>query len=392
MTHESPASERTPWYRRMLPRDAAEEHRAATTLELLFDLCFVVAIAFASDELHHQVAEDHLWDGIGGFAIVFFAIWWAWMNFTWFASAYDSDDVLYRTMTFVQITGALILAAGVPRAFHHTDLGLITAGYVLMRLAMTAQWLRVAHSSPDCRTTALRYAFGVAAVQVLWIARLFLPDDPRVAAIPVLVAAELLVPVWAEAARPTTWHPRHIAERYGLFTIIVLGETILAATTAFQVAFDAGHADAGLILLALGSLAIVFSMWWLYFEPGNPHLSVSGRQAFVWGYGHILIFVAAAAVGAGLQVAIDHETGEAHIASLTASMAVALPVALYLAGVWWLRVLPNMQGPVRWAVPATAAIALLLAVAHAPIVLTALLLSALVALMLLGEREAAFAD
>ena len=104
------------WYRPMVARPTDEEHRSATVLELFFDLCFVVAVAQAASALHHEVAEDHVGDGVVGYAMVFFAIWWAWMNFTWFASAYDTDDIPYRLTTLVQIAGALILAAGVPEA------------------------------------------------------------------------------------------------------------------------------------------------------------------------------------------------------------------------------------------------------------------------------------
>ena len=91
-------------------------------MELLFDLCFVVAVAQAGGRLHHALAENHVGQGVVGYGMVFFAIWWAWMNFTWFASAYDCDDVPYRLATLVQIAGALILAAGVPRAFDARDL------------------------------------------------------------------------------------------------------------------------------------------------------------------------------------------------------------------------------------------------------------------------------
>ena len=83
-----------PWRVRMTSRDRHEEHRVATPIELLFDLCFVVAVAQAGLALHHALAEGHLGDAITSYFSVFFAIWWAWMNFSWFASAYDTDDVL----------------------------------------------------------------------------------------------------------------------------------------------------------------------------------------------------------------------------------------------------------------------------------------------------------
>ena len=101
----------------MRARSPHEPHRTATPLELLFDLVFVVAIAQAASGLHHAVSAGHVVEGLGGYLMVFFAIWWAWMNFTWFASAYDSDDLPYRLAVFVQITGALVLAGGVAPMF-----------------------------------------------------------------------------------------------------------------------------------------------------------------------------------------------------------------------------------------------------------------------------------
>ena len=101
----------------MGPRDRDEQDRSATPLELLFDLCFVVAVAQAADQLHHALVEGHIADGVVSYGSVFFTIWWAWMNFTWFASAYDTDDVPYRLLTLLQIGGVLLLAAGVADGF-----------------------------------------------------------------------------------------------------------------------------------------------------------------------------------------------------------------------------------------------------------------------------------
>src|SRR6185312_17111740 len=139
------------WLTPMRARSATEDHRVSTPLELFFDLCFVVAVAQAGSPLHHAITEDHVWAGVRGYLMVFFAIWWAWMNFTWFSSAYDTDDDVYRITTFVQISGALVLAAGVEQAFEHNDFRVITIGYVIMRLAMVSQWLRAARSDPRRR-------------------------------------------------------------------------------------------------------------------------------------------------------------------------------------------------------------------------------------------------
>jgi low temperature requirement protein LtrA len=161
------------WRRVMMARDREQEYRSSTPLELFFDLCFVVAVAQAGNQLHHGLADAHGWHAWGelpGYLMVFFAIWWAWVNFTWFASAYDTDDVPYRITTLVQITGALILAAGVPRAFDRDQFGVVVIGYLVMRLAMVAQWLRAAWSDPTHRVTALRFAAPLVADPVTVIA------------------------------------------------------------------------------------------------------------------------------------------------------------------------------------------------------------------------------
>lgn len=143
---------------RMRARSRDENHRASTPLELFFDLCFVVAAAQAGVQLVHAVAEGHYADGIAGYMFVFFALWWAWVNFTWFASAYDTDDVPYRVATFVQICGVLVFAAGIPDAFDGTDRTTAIVGYLIMRIALTCQWLRAASGeSGAARTTALQY-------------------------------------------------------------------------------------------------------------------------------------------------------------------------------------------------------------------------------------------
>src|SRR5262245_23836701 len=165
----------TPMHVQMAPRSPDEAHRVATPLELFFDLVFVVAIAQAAASLHHAVSDAHVSHGLLGYTIVFFAIWWAWMNFTWFASAYDCDDVPYRLTVFVQMTGALIIAAGVPALFEGQRATTVTLGYFVMRTAVVAQWVRAGRADPPRRTTAYRYATGISLLQLAWLGLLLLP-------------------------------------------------------------------------------------------------------------------------------------------------------------------------------------------------------------------------
>jgi low temperature requirement protein LtrA len=376
------------WRRPMVARQTDEEHRNATVLELFFDLCFVVAVAQAAGGLHDAVSTDHVADGVVTYFLVFFAVWWAWMNFTWFASAYDTDDIAYRVTTLVQISGALVFAAGVPRAMDQRDFAVTTLGYVIMRLAMVTQWLRAARSDPGHRQTCLRFAAGVTLVQIGWVARLALPEPWDMVFFGVLAAAELAVPIWAERASLTTWHPRHIAERYGLFTIIVLGESVAAATVAIQKALDDDVSLADVTTAASGGILTVFAMWWLYFAKDAARLLTSTRWAFVWGYGHYFIFGSAAAVGAGLEINVDHGTGETPIGATTAAAFFTVPVAVFLLAMWVLHWSPLHGG--RWhqsLAPGGAAAVLIVTFSPEPVLVTGLLVTALVVATTVAARR-----
>jgi low temperature requirement protein LtrA len=129
---------------RMTGRDTEEQHRVATPLELLFDLTFVVALSFAGNELAHSVSAGHLGVGLTGFGFAMFAVCWTWINFTWFASAFDTDDWVFRLATMVQMLGVLILALGIGPMFasldhgEHVDNSVIVLGHVVMRVAMVS--------------------------------------------------------------------------------------------------------------------------------------------------------------------------------------------------------------------------------------------------------------
>ncbi|MDX3850835.1 low temperature requirement protein A [Streptomyces sp. AK02-01A] len=375
----------------MLGRDPGEPHRTATSLELFFDLCFVIAVAQASESLHEAVADGHYATGFLRFALVFFTIWWAWMNFTWFASAYDPDDVSYRLTVLVQITGALVLAAGVSRAFEEGDLRVITLGYLMLRTALAGLWLRAARSDSGGRRTALRFAAGVTACQVGWVGLVFVPAPARLPGIIVMIIAELSVPVWAQSAGMTPWHPRHIAERYELFILIVLGESVSAATTAVRDGFDQHHSSSALYALAAGGLLMVFAMWWLYFAwPAHTLLATThrtDRKMFTWAYGHYLIFASAAATGAGLAAYAGLVTRNTGVPSPAAGAAVTVPVALFLITVWAVHVRPHQRSVVeQLAFPVVAVCVLTAAYSPAPALAAGLMMVALVVVVTLSDR------
>ncbi|MEK0154380.1 low temperature requirement protein A [Arthrobacter oryzae] len=325
---------------RMGGRDPHEQHRAATPLELFFDLTFVIAFGVAGSQFAHEIAEAHFGAGLLGFSFTMFAVIWAWINFTWFASAYDTDDWVFRVVTMVQLLGVLILAMGIEPLFHslvegdHVDNAVIVGGYVIMRLALVFQWLRAARQDPARRQTCLRYATYLGAVQLGWIAVLLIQADvPTTIMMTVpLYVLEMATPYAAERTMRTPWHAHHIAERYGLLAIIALGECLIGAIETLR-AIVANHGwsvDAALV--GFGGAALAFAMWWIYFIlPAGRALHLQRHRSFFFGYGHIPIFAAIAATGAGLHVAayfIDHE---AHISAAVAVASIAIPVAIFKA-------------------------------------------------------------
>ncbi|MBX7553896.1 low temperature requirement protein A [Streptomyces sp. tea 10] len=375
----------------MVGRDPGEPHRSATSLELFFDLCFVVAVAQASTSLRGALTAGDYAGGALRFSLVFFTIWWAWMNFTWFASAYDPDDVPYRLTVLVQITGSLVLAAGVRRAFEDGDLYVITLGYVVLRTALAALWLRAALSDPARRSTALRFAAGVTVCQFGWVGLLFVPVSARLGGIVVMIAVEVAVPVWAQSAGMTPWHPRHIAERYELFTLIVLGESVAAATVAVRSVFGRYHGTGSLYVLAAGGLLMAYAMWWLYFaRPAHTLLATTHqahRRRFPWAYGHYLIFASATAEGAGVAAYADQVTRHTGTSSTAAGAAVTVPAAVFLITVWMVHLRPHQRSVAeRILFPLAAAGVLAAAWSPAPALVAGVVLASLAAVVTAPRR------
>ncbi len=388
-------------------RDPHEQHRAATPLELFFDLTFVIAFSVAGGQFAHAVAEDHPGLGLIGFAIAMFGVLWAWINFSWFASAYDTDDWIFRIVTMVQMVGVLILAMGIEPVFHslleekyvHNEV--VVLGYVVMRVALIVQWLRAARQDPQRRKTCLTYAGLLTVVQLGWVAAIFVKTDipTTLMVYAPLILAEMVVPVIAERKVKTPWHAHHIAERYGLLAIIALGECLIGAIETLRsiVALHGWTLDAALV--GLGGTGLAFTLWWVYFIlPAGRALHLRRHRAFIFGYGHMLIFASIAATGAGLHVLAYYIDHEATISAAAAVASVAIPVAVFKVTLTWiygsLLGLNRVNLLLAFLVVAAAAAAVVLAAAGVPVTicLLVILLAPAVAIVedeLAGHRRRA---
>jgi low temperature requirement protein LtrA len=327
--------------RRFSGRDPGEGHRAATPLELLYDLTIVVAFGTAANELAHYVAEDHIGAGVAGFAFATFAVTWAWLNYSWFASAYDTDDWVFRLATMVQMVGVIVVALGLPQVFSSldhggtVDNGVAVAGYVIMRVALLFLWWQVSRHDPERTPAARKYMITIGVAQIGWVALAVasLSIAATSAGFVVLLTLEMVGPFVAERRAGTPWHAEHIAERYGLLVIITLGEVILGTVAALNAVV---HGEAGwtvdAALLAVAGVGLTFGCWWMYFAvPWAAPLVRHRERGFRFGYGHLLIFGALAAMGAGLHVAALALEDEAKIGATGIVLSVAIPFTVYAA-------------------------------------------------------------
>jgi low temperature requirement protein LtrA len=369
----SHAADRAHRRRRFSGRDPQEPHRAATPLELLYDLTIVVAFGTAADELAHYVAEDHVGAGIAGFAFAAFAVSWAWVNYSWFASAYDTDDWVFRLATMVQMAGVIVLALGLRQMFASIDHGdtldnvVMVAGYVVMRVALVSLWWQVSRHDPERRRAAHTYMATIGSAQVGWVALaiLDLPIRTTFAAFSVLVALEFVGPFLAERKARTPWHAHHIAERYGLLVIITLGEVIIGTVASLNALV---HGEAGwtvdAALLTVAGVGLTFGCWWMYFAvPWAEPLVRHRERAFAFGYGHLLVFASLAAMGGGLHVAAFQLEGEAEIGPTATVLSVAIPFAIFVAIFYALySVLMRAQDPFHLALLAVTVALLMLSI------------------------------
>jgi low temperature requirement protein LtrA len=332
--------------RQMGGRDPSERDRVATPLELLFDLTFATCFGLAASQFAPVLADGRYAAAFIGFGFASGAICWAWISFSWFSSAYDTDDWMFRVVTMVEMIGVLVLAIGLPRLFasiehgQRLDNSIMVLGYVVMRVALVFQWLRAATQDPARRRACLAYAVAISTAQLGWVL-LVVVRFPTVAVVVfsgILVLIELAGPVLAERRDGgTPWHAHHIAERHSLFAIIALGEGVVGTVAALSAVVDQQGWTLEAALVGVAGTGLTFGMWWLYYlVPSAKVLDRHRDRAFVWRYGQMVIVTSIVATGGGLRVAALGIEGSARIGSVAAVLSVAIPLAAFLVSMFTL--------------------------------------------------------
>jgi low temperature requirement protein LtrA len=307
----------------------AEPERRASWLELFFDLCFVVAVGAVAHTLHDEPTIE----GLVLFAALFIPVWWSWMEYAWYATSFPEGGAFNRFGAFAAMLTVLAMATQVGAASHGDPRGLILA-FVVFHVIVVALFLRAARLYPGRHVFSIRYASGFGLAAALWLVSLALPEEIRPWVWVVALGVDLMTPWMAVlAAADRTFDVRHIPERYGLFTIIVLGEAIIAVARSMS---EAEWTPAA-VTAAVAGFAIAVMIWWAYFAHPHAELLERGRLAsFIWGYGHIFVWMGIAITGVGIELAIE-AAAAGHALSDGERLLLCGGPALYLAAMALLR-------------------------------------------------------
>jgi low temperature requirement protein LtrA len=303
-------------------RSLEDGPRHASYLELFFDLVFVVAIA----QLAHELVLDHSLAGFAIFAGLYLPVFIAWQGFSIYADRFDTDDLVFRVAVLLGMLAILALGVQVPDVAHGDATGFALA-YIVLRALMIGLYVRSYVHVPEARPLVVRYAGGYSLGVAAWIVSLALDAPERYVLWGIALAWEYSLP-WVvrslHASIPV--HASHVPERFALFTIIVLGESVLAV--ALGVA-GRDWALSAAVIAALGFF-VAASVWWVYFGHGVEFaLERSTNAILTFAYVHIPLLAALTAVGAGITLAIE-QSGRNGLDAGT-RWALAGGAALYLA-------------------------------------------------------------
>jgi low temperature requirement protein LtrA len=301
-------------------------HRGTTWLELFFDLAVVISIAALSS----MFVKNPTFEGLAVYAALFFSVFWAWNQLTWYAAHFDNDDVFFRVMFMSAILSVLILAASIEK-ISHENTKLFVASYVLIQFLLAAGWIRVYINNPKLKSFALKILIGPVIGGIIWLVSLGFPIPQQYYVWAVAMMIQVFAPyiAWKTKTFEIPIHFSHIMERYCLLTIIVLGEILVAASVG--VGSDPGSET---FLIAVFGFVIAACIWWTYF--GWDFINIikfkSDSKVFWFGYGHFVVFLVIAAFGVGLDIAIHSAEHGGH-STLLERMLVGFSPSLYLVSI-----------------------------------------------------------
>lgn len=301
--------------------------RRPTWLEGFYDLVF----AFAVTQLAGRLARDASPAGVAGFVFLFISVWWAWVGTTVYFDRFDRGQRWLRFAVGAQLLAVAALAVHVDDALGSGSREFATA-YALIRLVLVGLYWDVRRRQDgDRRSIAGHYAAGFGAAAAIWLASALVPTPGRFAVWAVAMVVDYATPLTArQLQQRVQLDPSHLPERFGLFTLIVLGESIAASASSLAGRrWDLSAASAG----ALG-MAAAFGIWWSYFD----HLERAPVQRTrwagqVWFYGHLPFLMAMTALAIGLREVIAGSDGGRALAGTAAALTLVFVATIRLTAV-----------------------------------------------------------
>ena len=327
--------------------------RHATWLELFFDLVFVVAVA----QLAEQLAEHHEGRGLFEFLVLFVPVWWAWTGFTYYANRFDTDDLVYRLLCLTAMFAVAALATNVHHAFSGGADGFALA-YVSVRLVILILYARAIRYVADARALAIWYFSAFALAVVIWLFSVAASPPARWWLWALALSLEISAPLvgWRLIPRAPI-HPTHIPERYGLLTIIVLGESVFAVVIGVV---DAQWKTES-VLAALGGFVVAAAPWWIYFEFVDSEAVVRTLVGgLTYTYVHFPLIAGVAALGVGVKLAILAAAGKSEYEGTGWILCAGLALAMFAIAVLQLVTPPTLFDTDVWLRVAAGAVALAL--------------------------------
>lgn len=309
-----------------------EKERHATWLELFFDLVFVVIISQLSHFLLHEISSLRFLE----FLFLFIPVWWAWLGVTFYSTRFYSDDIGHRLLLLLQMGGAGAMAVNISGAFNNT-FSSFAISYAFMRFILIVEYIRVykaitIKTSISPKPLLKRYISGFSIAAIIWFISAFVTtSELRIGLWIIGLIIDFATPITAGRLH-SQYAPNvyHLPERMGLFTLIVLGESIVSIVVGMT---DQQWNLYSVIVSSLG-LCISFSLWWLYFDSsGRLPIQILIEKSnvaiyLIWLYIHFPLVVAITAVGVGIRHLISNE----QYSALTASdlWLICISVSIFL--------------------------------------------------------------
>lgn len=310
------------------PHGEVIEDRRVGFLELFYDLVYVVLVG----QIAHTLAEDISWSGVRDFAVVFGLIWIGWFNGTQFHELHGREDGRNRSFIFLQM-GILTVLAIFTGDAASSDGEPFALTFAILLAVLVWQWAAVYRTDgAEYRPGARAYLAGLVVSIGALIVSSGMGDSARVAIWAAVVAGSIaLVVVYMLRSSDDLLGIRatdSMAERFGLFIIIVLGEVVVGVVDGLRAVEDL---DVRTVATGVLGLSIAFGFWWTYFDfVGRRLPRQDGGSLTLWLYSHLPIALAVAAAGAGMVSLIEH-AADARTPGASAWLLAASVAALLIA-------------------------------------------------------------